>query len=107
MKEAKNFTIEPGFTVDQAEKAIYNEELRKFRKKEWDAANQDKVALYRRATTLRRCQMRCSVPTKNTVMRYKFTKEELKPIFDALWEKWSTVDSDSPDTADNSSGDNE
>ena len=107
MKVVENFTIEKPFTMDEAEKAIYNEELRKFRKKEWDLANQDKVALYRRATTLRRCQQRCSVPTRETVRKYKFTKEELKPIFDALWEKWSVIEKGSPDTEDNSSGDSE
>ena len=71
------------------DKLVYMDTVNKSRKAEWDKVNADKVYLYRRSITLRRCIERCSVPTKNTVMKYNFTKEELKPIFDALWTKWT------------------
>lgn len=86
------------------EKVLYLDKTRKIAKKEWDLVNTDKVFQYRRATTLRRCEQRCSVPTKQTIEKYTFTKEELKPIFNRLWSKWS---GDYPDTTGNSSGDSE
>ena len=101
-----DIVVEKPLDMTKAEEILYADQLRKFRKKEWDLANCDKVAAYRRATTLRRCVQRCSVPTKETVRKYKFTKDELKPIFDALWSKWSTVE-ELTDKEDSSSGDNE
>jgi len=67
------------------EKLVYMDIIRKCRKQEWDADNTEKTFAYRRATTLRRCMQRTSVPTKKTIDKYKFTVEELKPIFDGLW----------------------
>lgn len=70
---------------DPAEKSLYMDTIRRHRKQEWDADNEGKVYQYRRATTLRRCEQRISVPTKKTIEKYDFTEAELKPIFDALW----------------------
>jgi len=78
--------------MTDVERILYANQLRKERKREWDLLNTHKVVAYRRATTLRRCIQRCSVPTKETVKKYHFTKDELKPIFDALWNKWSSVE---------------
>jgi len=85
------------------ERILYLDKTRKIAKKEWDIMNTDKVFKYRRSTTLRRCEQRCSVPTKQTIEKYHFTKEELKPIFDNLWSKWAGLS----DTEDNSSADSE
>ena len=83
-----------------AEKCEYKEQVRKERKHEWDKSNTDKVFLYRRQTTLKRCEQRCSVPTKQTIQKYEFTKEELIPIFNALWSKIISPDvSDTEDSA--------
>lgn len=73
----------------------YMDVVRKSRKKAWDEVNGDKVYEYRRATTLRRCEQRISVPTKKTIEKYTFTQEELKPIFDALWSDRFAVNSNS------------
>ena len=73
----------------RAEQLLYKDEVQKARKKYWDDDNADKVHNHRRATTLKRCLKRCSVPTKNTVMRYNYTKEELRPIFESMWENWT------------------
>lgn len=81
-----------------AEKCEYACQVRKERKQKWDEANADKVFQYRRATTLRRCEQRCSVPTKQTIKKYNFTKDELRPIFDALWTKWNETLTDTEDS---------
>jgi len=67
------------------EKLEYLDIIRKVRKKEWDIDNGDKVYEYRRKCTLNRCFDRCSVPTKKTIEKYKFSKDELLPIFDNLF----------------------
>ena len=85
------------------ERVLYLDKTRKIAKKDWDMMNPDKVFKYRRSTTLRRCEQRCSVPTKQTIEKYEFTKHELKPIFDRLWSKLVVLS----DTEDSSSADNE
>lgn len=67
------------------EKLEYMDIIRKCRKKEWDIDNKDKVYEYRRKCTLNRCFDRCSVPTKKTIDKYEFTKDELLPIFENLF----------------------
>ena len=59
-------------------------EIRRERKKAWELANPDKVASYRRKGVLQTCLKRASLPSKATVDRYKFTKDELDPIYEAL-----------------------
>ena len=90
-------------SLSRDERVLYLDKTRKIAKKEWDMMNTDKVFKYRRSTTLRRCEQRCSVPTKQTIEKYNFTKDELKPIFDRLWSKLSLMS----DTEDNSSADSE
>jgi len=93
-------------TLSYEDQCIYKDKYRKARKKGWDEQNADKVFLYRRATTLKRCEERCSVPTKSTIQKYGFTPEELKPIWHNLWSKWDmsaptdSDDSNHPDTED-------
>ena len=84
-------------TLTADEKVLYQDKMRKIAKSEWDKLNTDKVFNYRRATTLRRCEQRCSVPTKQTIEKYHFTKEELRPIFNGLWAMW--VESDTEDSS--------
>jgi len=91
----------------KAEQLEYMDVVRKDRKAEWDKVNTEKVYKYRRQTTLRRCEQRCSLPTKGTVDKYKFTKEELIPIFNALWSKWCPLEFDVTDKEDSSTDDNE
>ena len=79
-----------------SEKLEYMDALRKNRKQGWDAKNADKVFQYRRATTLKRCEQRVSVPTKSTIQKYNFTVAELKPIFDALWNSYGDTPANSP-----------
>lgn len=73
-------------------------------KEEWAKSNPDKLFLYNRRKTLQRCKERKSIPTLNTVRKYKFTKEELEPIFEALLDKIITesekVIGSSPDGSD-------
>lgn len=89
-------------SLNPTDRILYVDAVRKARKKEWDAYNTDKVFQYRRATALKRCEERCSVPTKHTIQKYNFTREELQPIIDGLWDKWELTNdkgdtqSDSP-----------
>jgi hypothetical protein len=53
-------------------------------KKRWDESNPDRLTTYKRKTTLRRCYERTSLPTRQTVLKWSFTRDELLPIFDAL-----------------------
>ena len=86
------------------EKSLYMDIVRKDRKREWDVDNSDKVYNYRRATTLRRCEQRISVPTKKTIEKYDFTEAELKPIFDALWSNRTGVRSSASADSDDKEG---
>lgn len=54
------------------------------RKRAWEAAHPERVAEYRRRGVLATCLKRASLPSKATVERYGFTKEELDPIYAAL-----------------------
>jgi len=56
-------------------------------KEEWAKSNPDKLFAYNRKKCLQRCSDRKSIPTINTVRKYKFTKEELEPIFESLLNK--------------------
>jgi hypothetical protein len=87
-------------SLNPTDRVLYADAVRKARKKEWDATNTDKVFQYRRATALKRCEQRVSVPTRHTIQKYNFTREELRPIFEALWEKWDLNghDDDNSDT---------
>ena len=71
--------------LSEEEKELYRKAVNTAYKAEWDIINPQKIWSYRRASTLKRCEERCSVPTKKTINRYKFTPEELKPIYDSLW----------------------
>ncbi len=59
-------------------------EYTKKRKREWELANTDTVFQYRRKSVLNCCFRRSSLPTRTTVLKYGFTEEELKPIYDRL-----------------------
>jgi len=78
------------------ERILYVDAVRRARKSEWDKDNPDKVYFHRRKTTLKRCEDRCSVPTKATIEKYKFTPDELLPIFNALWVDWGLKPNHSP-----------
>ena len=78
------------YSLNDEEKVIYKNAVKKTYKKSWDAEHPEAIYQHRRATTLKRCRDRCSVPTKNTVEKYKFTKEELEPIFNLLWKNWTS-----------------
>ena len=67
------------------EKAMYMREITKQRKKMWDDANSEKVFVYRRKNTLKRCIKLCCVPTPASIKKYEFTEEELLPIFKSSW----------------------
>jgi len=67
------------------EKAVYLREVTKQRKKQWDAANTDRVFIYRRKNTLKRCIRNCCVPTPASIKKYDFTEDELRPVFQSLW----------------------
>ena len=56
-------------------------------KEEWANSNPDKVFNYNRRKCLQRCKERISLPTISSVKKYKFTREELKPIFESLLDK--------------------
>ncbi len=71
--------------LSDEEKELYRKAVNTAYKAEWDIINPEKIWAYRRASTLKRCEERCSVPTKKTINRYKFTPEELKPIYESLW----------------------
>lgn len=59
-------------------------EEKRERKRAWEAANPQRVMEYRRRGVLVTCMKRASMPSKATVERYQFTKEELDPIYEAL-----------------------
>ena len=56
------------------------------RKKEWEANNTDAIFQYRRKSVLQCCYRRASLPTRVTVLKYRFTDEELAPIYSRLLE---------------------
>jgi len=59
-------------------------EEKRERKRAWEAANPQRVQEYRRRGVLVTCLKRASMPSKATVERYQFTKDELDPIYEAL-----------------------
>jgi len=59
----------------------------KFIKEEWALCNKEKLFNYNRKKCLQRCIDRVSIPTINTVRKYKFEKSELEPIFASLLNK--------------------
>ncbi len=77
-------------------------EYQKMVKVEWANSNPDKVYQYNRKKCLQRCSERVSIPTINTVRKYKFTKDELEPIFSNLLNKIITESNkvSSPDQSD-------
>ena len=91
--------------LTKQEKLEYIEIIRRCRKKEWDIENSDKLYQYRRKCTLNRCFDRISVPTKKTIEKYEFTKDELAPIFENLF--FSVGLRLDCDTKDNNSADSE
>ena len=56
------------------------------RKKEWESNNPDAIFQYRRKSVLQCCYRRASLPTRVTVLKYRFTDEELAPIYSRLLE---------------------
>ena len=83
-----------------AAKLEYIDVVRQTRKKDWDEDNPDRLYQYRRKCTMARCFDRCSVPTKKTIDKYKFTKDELGPLFDNLFfSRGLKLPSDTSDTS--------
>ncbi len=70
--------------IKRGRKPFLTPELRREKKKAWESANPEKVYAYRRRGVLQTCLKRSSLPSKTTVDRYEFTKEELDPIYEAL-----------------------
>jgi len=56
------------------------------RKKEWEANHTEAIFQYRRKSVLACCYRRASLPTRSTVIKYRYSSEELKPIYDRLLE---------------------
>jgi|ETNvirenome_2_30_1030614.scaffolds.fasta_scaffold02106_5 secreted Zn-dependent insulinase-like peptidase len=67
-------------------------EERTQQKRDWEAQNPEKVAIHRRTALLNLCIRRGSMPCKKTVDRYEFTREELMPILDTLFEKQREIE---------------
>jgi len=61
------------------------------RKRLWESNNADSIFQYRRKSVLQCCLRRSSLPTRATVVKYKFTGDELQPIYDKLLDLESTV----------------
>lgn len=59
-------------------------EQKRERKRAWEEANPERVAEYRRRGVLATCLKRASLPSRATVERYKFTRQELDPIYLSL-----------------------
>tara|TARA_E500000318_G_C3413734_1_gene154603 strand:+ start:227 stop:502 length:276 start_codon:yes stop_codon:yes gene_type:complete len=74
----------PTQETKRGRKSFLTPEIKREKKKAWEAANPDRVAAYRRKGVLQTCLKRASLPSKATVERYEFTKEELDPIYEAL-----------------------
>lgn len=62
-------------------------EYRKTVRQQWVNANSEKIFNSQRKKCIKRCQDNSSLPTINTVRKYKFTKEELEPLFAFLLNK--------------------
>lgn len=77
--------------IKRGRKAFLTPELRREKKREWEAANPEKVKAYRRKGVLQTCLKRASLPSKSTTDRYEFTKQELDPIYEALHANRSIV----------------
>ena len=58
-----------------------------FVRQEWVNSNSEKIFNSQRKKCLKRCEDNASLPTVKTVRKYKFTKEELEPLFDFLLNK--------------------
>ena len=81
------------------------QELQAYKKQlktQWDIDNSDRLFIYNRKKTLERCLERASVPTVKTIIRYKFSKEELQPIFDATLNRVMYLAENQSDKSDNS-----
>lgn len=78
------------------------QEYKKQLKSQWDLDNSEKLYIYNRKKTLERCLERASVPTVKTIVRYKFSKEELQPIFDATLNRVMYLAENQSDKSDNS-----
>lgn len=59
------------------------EELRE-RKRVWEEKNQERIANYRRKGIITQSLKRGAMPSIITIDKYKFTREELQPIFDLM-----------------------
>lgn len=75
--------------MSDEEKKVYTRN----RKREWEMNNSDAIFQYRRKSVLQCCYRRASLPTRTTVIKYKFEPHELEPIYQKLIELENEPDS--------------
>ena len=59
-------------------------EERRELKKQWEAENPERVFEYRRTAVLSACIKRAAFPTRKTIERYNFTRDDLDPLYELV-----------------------